>query len=60
MAGSCREAILEVQVTIPNVPEWWEDLLDVREWLRGHLGCPGRVGRPFRMSGSGREAIPDV
>ena len=22
--------------------------------------CPGLVGRPSRMSGSGREALPDV
>ena len=34
-----------------------EALPDVREWSGGPPGCPGVVGRPTRMSGSGREAI---
>ena len=41
-----------------------ESLSDVREWSGGPPGCPGVVGRPFRMVGrparmstSGREAI---
>ena len=40
MSGSGRE-------TFPNVPEWWEALLDVREalpvvrvWSRDPYGCP--------------------
>ena len=40
---------------------------DVRKWLRGLPGCPEVVGspswmsgRPCRMSGSGREALPYV
>ena len=37
-----------------------EALEDVLEWLGGPPGCPGVVGRPSRMSGSGREALPDV
>ena len=35
-------------------------LPDVREWSRGHPGCPGVVRRPSRMFVSGREAIPEV
>ena len=29
-------------------------LPDVREWSGGPPGCPGVVGRPCQMSGSGR------
>ena len=50
MSGSCREAILEVRETLPNIPEWWG----------GYLGCPGVVGRLSRMSRSSRKALPDV
>ena len=35
-------------------------LADVREWSVGSLECPGVVGRPSRMSGSGRKALPNV
>ena len=38
----------------------WEALQDVREWSEGPPGFPGVVGRPSRMSGSGREILPDV
>ena len=34
----------------------WESLPDVREWSGSPTGCPGVVGRPSRMSGSGRKA----
>ena len=44
MSGSAREILL-------NVPEWWEDLTDVREWLGGPPGCPKVVGTPFRKFG---------
>ena len=44
-----------------------EALPDDLEWLgnppgslAGPLGCPGVVERPSRMSGSGRETLPDV
>ena len=30
---------------------------DVREWLGGPPGCPGEVGKPSRMSRSGRETL---
>ena len=33
----------------------WEALADVREWSAGPRRCPGVVGMPSRMSGSGRE-----
>ena len=35
-------------------------LKDVREWSGVPSGCLGVVGRPSRMSVSGREALPDV
>ena len=37
-----------------------EALPDVREWLGGPPECLGVVERSFRMTGSGREALPDV
>ena len=37
-----------------------EVIPDVREWSGGPARCPGVVGGPTRMSGSGREARPDV
>ena len=33
---------------------------DVREWSGGPQGYLGVVGRPSRISGSGREALKDV
>ena len=63
MSGSGRE-------TIPDVQKMWEALLDVCELSRDTPGspkvvggppeCPGVVGRTSRMSGSGRETLPDV
>ena len=35
-----------------------EALPDVREWSGRPRGCPGVIGRPSRMSGIGRKAIP--
>ena len=35
----------------------WGVLSDVREWSGGLFGCPGVVGRPSRMSGSGRDDL---
>ena len=35
-------------------------LLDAREWSEGLPGSPGVVGRPFRIFGNGRKALPDV
>ena len=37
-----------------------EALLAVREWSGGPHKCLGLVGRPYRMSRSGREMFPDV
>ena len=37
-----------------------ETLSDVQDWWGGPPGCPGVIGRPFRMSISDREARPDV
>ena len=53
MSGSGRE-------TLPDIPEWWEALLDVREWLGGPLGHPVVVNWPSWMPKSGRETLPDV
>ena len=60
MYGSCRVAL----------PIVWEALPVVLEWSSGPPGCPRVVGRPCRMSGSGRRpsqmsrsglvALPDV
>ena len=53
--------------TLPDVPEWWEAILDVRQYSGGPPGCPGArpgclgvVKRPSQMSGSGLDALPDV
>ena len=55
-----REALLDVW-------EWSEAFHNVREWSGIYPRCPGGttgypvvVGWLFRMSGSGREALPDV
>ena len=53
MSGSSRETLLDVL-------EWSGDTLDARELSRGPPRCPGPVERPYRMSGCGREALPDV
>ena len=37
--------------------EYSGGLPDVREWSVGPLKCTGVVGRPSRMSMSGREAL---
>ena len=46
--------------SLPYVPEWWEALPDVQEWLGDPSGCLGVVGWPSRMSGNGRDALPNV
>ena len=53
--------------TLPDVPEGWEALSDVRqlsggppECAEGPPSCPGVVGWPFRMFVSGRETLPNV
>ena len=46
MSGSVRKVL----------PNFREALSYVREWSGGPPGCAGVVGRPSRMSGSGREA----
>ena len=38
----------------------WEALLDVLEWSGAPPRYPGVVGRPFRMSWSGREHLPNI
>ena len=54
-------------MTLPDVRQLSGDPPNVRHMLRGPLECQGVVGRhsimsgrPFRMSGSGREALSDV
>ena len=37
-----------------------EALSDIREWSEVPSGCQGVVGRPSRISWSGREAILNV
>ena len=38
----------------------WEALSKVQKWSEDPPGCLGVVGRPTQMSGSGREALPNV
>ena len=65
ISGSGRETLPDVRGD--QVQEWWEALSNVRELLGGPPkglgglpGCPGVVGRPFQMFGSGRLALPYV
>ena len=44
--------------TLPDVREWWKALPDVREWSGNPPGCPGVIGKPSQMYGSGREYLP--
>ena len=37
-----------------------EAICDVREWSGRPSGCPGLVGRPSRMTGSGLEALQHI
>ena len=37
-----------------------EALLEVWEWSGRPRGCPGVVGWPFRLSGSGQVVLGDV
>ena len=60
MTGSDREAIPDVRELSASLPDVPVAFPDVQEWLGGPPGCPGVVGRPSRMSGSGREALPNV
>ena len=39
---------------------FWKALMDTREWLGVPPGYSVVVGMPFRMTGSGREALPNV
>ena len=41
------------QVVLPDVREFLEALPDVQELSGVPHGCPGVVGRPSQMSGSG-------
>ena len=62
MSGIGWDALLDIRSrleTLPNVWEWWEALPDFCKWSRDPSGFLVVVGRPFRMSGSGREAFAD-
>ena len=48
------------QETFPEVRKALSDVWECSEGPPGTLGCPGVVGRPSQMSGSGRETLPDV
>ena len=37
-----------------------EVIPNVREWAGVPSGCPGVIRRPSRMSGSDREALPNI
>ena len=53
MPGSGREAF-QMSGSV------WEAHSDVQNWLGGLPTCPGVIRGPSRMSGSGRESLPDV
>ena len=53
MSGSGREALLDVQVRSGGPP-------GCPGWSGGSPECPGVVGRPYWMSRSGGEALPDI
>ena len=67
MSNNCREAIPEVREALPDVRELSGGS---PRSSGGPPGCPGVVrthsrmslwgGRPFRMSGSCREALPNM
>ena len=50
MSGTCREALMDA----------WEWSESPHGWSGSPPVCPGVVGTPSQMSGSGREALPDV
>ena len=67
MCGRPSQLSVSGRETLPDVRGWWEALLDVqealpdvREWSGHPTGCPGVVGKPSRMFGSGQEALPVV
>ena len=60
MSGSGREAIPDVRMLSGGHPESPGDPTDIPEWSGGYLGCPRVVGRPSRMSGSGREILTNI
>ena len=60
MYGSGREALPNVREWPGSLPDGWETRPNVREELGDPPGCLGVVGRSTRMSGCGREVLPDV
>ena len=60
VSESFREALLDDREWSLGSPGGREVLPDVQEWLGSPPGCPGVVGRPSRMSGSGWLALPEV
>ena len=64
MSGSGRQALQDVWEWSGVPPgcngSGLESLLDVQEWSGGFPGYLGVVKRPSRMSGSSREAHPEV
>ena len=60
MSRSGPDTLPDVRKDLPMSGSGRKDLLDVREWSGGPPGCPGVVGRPFRMSRSGPDTLQDV
>ena len=63
MTGSSRNALPDVWEWSggpPRCPSCWKALPGVRECSKGPPRRAEVVGRPSRMSGSGRVADPDV
>ena len=53
MSGSGRDALLDVRM-------WSGGPRRLEGVVRRHPGCPGVVGKPSQMSGSGLETRPEV
>ena len=60
MIGNSRESLQECWEALLDVPVGLETFPHVRQLSGGLPGCPGLVGRPYRMSVSVREALPNV
>ena len=60
MSGNSRESLQEVWEALLDVPVGLKAFPHVRQLSGGLPGCPGLVGRPYRMSVSVRETLPVV
>ena len=60
MCGSGREATRLVRRPTRMYGRGRGSLPNVQEWSGDPRGCPGVVGKTYRMAVSGREVVPNV